>query len=168
MPGMVARAWLLALVAVVLTAVPAHAEVWRYDAGAGGDITKLVVRHRATTIVVDLHLRDLRPGHSTARVRFRTDQGRYRAVATPREIRLYRGQERVTGCDNPMWMWARFWRDRDTVRLRIPRVCFRDDVYPSWVRVQATYERQGHVDRAPPTLGPRVSSPAGGSASRPG
>lgn len=151
------------VLALLLAAAPASAEVWRYDAGTGGDIDRLVVRHRSTTIVVDLHVRDLQAGQVEARLR--TDQGRYRAVATRDTIRLYRGQERVTRCDNPLWMWARYWHDRDTVRIRVPRVCFE---YPSWIRVQATYGWRGHTDAAPPTLGPRISSPAGGSASRQG
>jgi hypothetical protein len=157
------RCLLLALVALLLTTAPASAEVWRYDGHTGGDIERLVVRHRSTTIVVDLHVHDLRAGRVEAR--FRTDQGRYRAVTAGQEIRLYRGQERITHCDNPLWMWAKYWPDRDTVRLRIPRVCF---AYPSWIRTQATYTWHGRTDAAPPRLSPRISSPAGGSASRPG
>lgn len=166
------RACAVAALTIVLTATAADAEVWRHadarhDAAAGADVTRVVVRHRSATILVDLHVRDLRAGDTVADVRFRTDTGRFRAVAEHREIRLYRGQERITECDNPISTWARFWWPRDTIRLRIPRRCFWDQQYPSWIRVQATLEWQGDVDSAPPTLSPRVSSPAGGSASRP-
>lgn len=155
------RSWVLAVLAVALTATSADAEAWGHRDARGdafhviyrddgsavttvdranqsSDITRLVVRHARHAVLVDLHLRDLRPtGDSNAVVRVMTDRTRYQALATyssddPGSVRLVRGRHDVA-CSR---MRARFVPQLDSVRLRFPRTCLER---PREIRVRAMF-----------------------------
>lgn len=157
------RGLLVAMVLAALTSTSADAQIWRHrdarkDAvsvsygedgtpittvdpdNTSSDITRLVVRHKAHTVLVDIHLRDLRSDlDANAVVRLQTPRTVYDAVGTfgrddPGSVELTRGH-RFVSCGR---MSATFRPAVDRVRVRLPRTCLGD---PRWVRVRASFTR---------------------------